>query len=45
MPHFYFDLMIEDDFKDQGGMILEDYECAFDRADQLASELSIVRPN
>jgi hypothetical protein len=44
MPHFYFDLMMEDDFKDQGGMILEDYECAFDRADQLASELSIVRP-
>ena len=33
MPHFYFDLMLE---ADKG--------CAFDRADQLASELCIVRP-
>jgi hypothetical protein len=44
MPHFYFDLVMEDDFKDQGGMILEDCDCAFDKADQLASQLSIVRP-
>jgi hypothetical protein len=44
MPHFYFDFVMEDDFKDQGGMILEDCDCAFDKADQLASQLSIVRP-
>ena len=44
MPHFYFDLMLETDFRNQGGMVLEDTACAFDKADQLASELCIVRP-
>jgi len=44
MPHFYFDLVVGGEFRDQGGMILEDTEIAFDKADCLASELSIVRP-
>ena len=44
MPHFYFDLVIGGEFKDQGGMILEDTQIAFDKADCLASELSIARP-
>ena len=35
---------MEKEFKNQGGMILEDSACAFDKADQLASELCIVRP-
>jgi hypothetical protein len=43
MPYFYFDLVIDKEFKDQGGMILEDLAAASDRADQLASELFIVR--
>jgi hypothetical protein len=43
MPYFYFDLIIDKEFKDQGGMILEDLAAASDRADQLASELFIVR--
>jgi hypothetical protein len=45
MPHFYFDLVIGEEFKDQGGMILEDTQVAFDKADCLAGELSIVRPD
>jgi hypothetical protein len=44
MPYFYFDLVIGEEFKDQGGMILKDADIAFDKADCLASELSIVRP-
>ena len=44
MPHFHFDLVIGEEFKDQGGMILEDTQIAFDKADCLATELSIVRP-
>jgi hypothetical protein len=44
MPYFYFDLVIGEEFKDQGGMILEDADIAFDKADCLATELSIVRP-
>jgi hypothetical protein len=43
MPYFYFDLVVNNEFKDQGGMILEDLVAASDRADQLASELFIVR--
>src|ERR1700730_9136122 len=31
MPHFYFDLVIGEEFKDQGGMILEDTQIAFDK--------------
>ena len=44
MPYFNFDLVIGEDFKNQGGMILEDSEVAIDKANSLASELRIVRP-
>jgi hypothetical protein len=44
MPYFNFDLVIGADFKNQGSMILEDTEIAIDKADSLARELSIVRP-
>jgi hypothetical protein len=44
MPYYYFDLVIGQEFKNQGGMILEDTQIAFDKADCLATELSIVRP-
>ncbi|MFY9952901.1 hypothetical protein [Bradyrhizobium sp.] len=44
MPYYYFDLVIGEEFKNQGGMILEDTHIAFDKADCLATELSIVRP-
>ena len=44
MPYFNFDLVIGNDFKSQGGMILEDAEIAIDKAESLASELCIVRP-
>jgi hypothetical protein len=42
MPYYYFDLVIGQEFKDQGGMILEDTHIAFDKADCLATELSYV---
>lgn len=45
MPYFNFDLVIGEDFKSQGGMILEDSEIAIDKANSLANELSIVRPD
>ena len=44
MPYFNFDLVIGEEFKNQGGMILEDIEIAIDKADSLASELCIVGP-
>ncbi|KRQ94071.1 hypothetical protein CQ12_20920 [Bradyrhizobium jicamae] len=44
MPYFNFDLVIGAEFKCQGGMILEDMENAIDKAESLASELRIVRP-
>jgi hypothetical protein len=44
MPYYYFDLVIGEEFKNQGSIILEDLDVASDRADQLASELSLVRP-
>ncbi|HWZ38264.1 MAG TPA: hypothetical protein VNY08_08195 [Bradyrhizobium sp.] len=44
MPYFNFDLVIGDDFKSQGGMILENTGIAIDKAESLASELCIVRP-
>ena len=44
MPYFNFDLVIGQEFRDQGSMILEDLATAADRADQLADELCIVRP-
>ena len=45
MPYFNFDLVIGEDFKNQGGMILEDSEIAIDKANSLASELRTVRPD
>lgn len=44
MPYYYFDLMIDGRAHDQGGMALEDFAVATDRADALASELHVVRP-
>jgi hypothetical protein len=44
MPYFYFDLVIDNEFKHQGGMILEDTQIAFEKAESLANELSTVRP-
>jgi hypothetical protein len=44
MPYYYFDLVVGEEFKNQGGIILEDIEVASDRADQLANELSQVKP-
>jgi hypothetical protein len=44
MPCYYFDLVTRNGFQQQGGMILEDFAAASDRADQLAAELYIVRP-
>jgi hypothetical protein len=44
MPYFYFDLVIGKEFRDQGGMILEDLAAASERADRLARELAILRP-
>jgi hypothetical protein len=44
MPYFNFDLVIGAEFKNQGGMILENTENAIDKADSLASELCIIRP-
>jgi len=44
MPYYYFDLMIDGRPHDQGGMILEDFGLAADRADALAVELKVIRP-
>lgn len=44
MPYYSFDLVIGEEYKNQGGLILENVELAADRADQLATELSIVHP-
>ncbi len=44
MPYYYFDLVIGEEYKNQGGIILEDLDLASDKADQLANELSVVRP-
>jgi hypothetical protein len=44
MPWFYFDLILDSDPRDQGGMIMEDIAVARERADALAQELRIVRP-
>ncbi|KRQ08994.1 hypothetical protein [Bradyrhizobium manausense] len=45
MPYYSFDLVVGDEFKNQGGLILENIEVAADRAEQLAIELSVVRPD
>ena len=44
MPYYSFDLVIGEEFRNQGGIILENLQGASDRADQLACELSQVRP-
>jgi hypothetical protein len=44
MPYYSFDLVVGGEYKNQGGLILENVELAADRADQLATELSIVHP-
>jgi hypothetical protein len=44
MPYYSFDLVVGEEFKNQGGIILEDIEVASDRAVQLATELSQVKP-
>ena len=44
MPYYYFDLVLGEEFKTQGSIILENLHVASDRADQLANELSQVKP-
>jgi len=44
MPFYYFDLMVDGQPNNQGGMILEDLAVASDRADALASELRRLKP-
>jgi hypothetical protein len=44
MPYYYFDLVVGEEFKNQGSIILEDLHGASDKADQLANELSQVQP-
>ena len=44
MPYFSFDLVTDEEFKNQSVMILEDSEIAIDKADSLANELRVARP-
>jgi hypothetical protein len=44
MPYYFFDLVVGDELKSQGSIILENVTVASDRADQLASELCQVKP-
>jgi Domain of unknown function (DUF6894) len=44
MPFYYFDLLIDGQPNNQGGMILEDLAVASDRADALANELRTLKP-
>jgi hypothetical protein len=44
MTYYSFDLVIGEECKHQGGLILEGLDVASDRAEQLASELSVVMP-
>jgi hypothetical protein len=44
MPFYYFELMVDGQLNNQGGMILEDLSVASDRADALASELRRLKP-
>ena len=41
---YTFDLVLEEEFKNQGTIILENLDVASERADQLVIELSQVRP-
>ena len=45
MPYFSFDLVIDEEYKSQGGMILENSEIALEKAESLASELSVACPD
>src|SRR5262244_1831069 len=44
MPYYNFDLVIGEECRNQGGLILEGLDVASDRAEQLASELCAVLP-
>jgi hypothetical protein len=44
MPYYSFDLVTGDDYSNQGSIILEDLDGATDKAEQLADELSQVKP-
>jgi hypothetical protein len=44
MPFYYFDLLVDGQPNNQGGMIMEDLAVASDRADALASELRTLKP-
>ena len=44
MPFYHFDLLLDGQPRNQGGMILEDLAVASDRADALASELRVLKP-
>ena len=44
MPWFYYDLIIDSHPRDQGAMILENATIAKERAESLAEELRIARP-
>jgi hypothetical protein len=44
MPYYSFDLVLDEEFRNQGTIILENMDLASERADQLAIELSQVRP-
>jgi hypothetical protein len=44
MPYYNFDLVLGEEFKTQGSIILENLHAASDKADQLANELSQVKP-
>ncbi|MDI4233426.1 hypothetical protein OZ411_11435 [Bradyrhizobium sp. Arg237L] len=44
MPCYSFDLVVGEEFRNQGSIILEDLHVASDRADQLANEPSQVKP-
>jgi len=44
MPYFSFDLVRGEELKNQGVMILEDTEIAIDKADSLAEEICVARP-
>ena len=44
MPFYHFDLLVDGQPSNQGGMILEDLSVASDRADALAGELLLLKP-
>jgi hypothetical protein len=45
MPYYSFDLVVGEECKHQGGLILENLGVASDRAEQLADELRLVLPD